>query len=1099
MEAILLKEGKQNALVVKTKEVNFLIDITPHIDEKLQEEEIEEINCLILTKHPSGGISELAKWLSKKEISKLMALMPLEIADTLRAEHNLDLGYFDILYYEPGATINFKEGDTKAVSFKNGIRLLDIVFLHDKIGDASLLENAKLIVSNNCDWFSQGSMGRLALELQEYAKIRPEEIVISGIDYPENAEQGLAQYWKEIHGGNTHFRVAMGNTRIRMREHISQVLHSINEAIVLADAQDIYSGFKQAIVRPRLYNNKVDKFLYLMDSDLCYGILRLKRPDKVTLEEFKLLQEKHKISDDERQKWWPYKEILYCYNFELAERYDTPKKIEIKENVEDTFTDKWQFTVDEEMIQDIKSFDPEKKPTKTLKDDWRIVNAWYSSKKRGMDVKHSLEDIINLAKMIYLELKERGIDFHPETMKEYSKELYNKVADNSLQQKDLSDPDLLKEFTDKTIIKDFVSVVGSYAEGKEDPHDIDVLVRLSEPTEYIKRAVQVRILKDLSFCEKVHFIWGDPEGPHDTYIPLYDLKLERIKPLKIIKMRTESIELDQISPFYPMKPSKKFYDIGEAVKYMFEGRETQKYAIEKKFNGYRAVLIKRDNSIKIYSDQKKDINKHFNTILGEAEDIASNDFVLDAELVYGEGGRAEIAKYITGNKDLDDSKIKLHVFDVIYYKKDLVNEPWYDRKGILHSLNFTEHIKEVNSIIVNSATEASKAIKFCSDLSGSEGALIKNYEGTYKKGSETAEWIKFRNIDLLSVIVLDVNKKERDQTYTIGIKAFDKANKEHIKGGYLELGDTFITEIKAEKGDNLKISIEEVWKHVYKDGTIRFSIHKPRVLEKTSEQLTEWQALDDLAVSKGEEVIENEATPSATTTGTSGISSVQGKKWKKKIIDGPKKLQEELKEDEEGREQMVKNFPDRMQRNFEKVRETGEWKDFVIQWHLRGKDSIHTDLRLDTGELLEGFTLFTPSSMDKEDELTESPENIRGTIKLPQPREWLKVEGGYPAGSPGSTSESSSYFAVIAKGKYKPLMIEDHKIVFELKSEAGNTKEIKPIKEEDKEQVAEFNKKIPDKLKILNGCFSYHIAHIEPRHIILFDKLKECPKVKEEQ
>ena len=196
---------------------------------------------------------------------------------------------------------------------------------------------------------------------------------------------------------------------------------------------------------------------------------------------------------------------------------------------------------------------------------------------------------------------------------------------------------------------------------------------------------------------------------------------------------------------------------------------------------------------------------------------------------------------------------------------------------------------------------------------------------------------------------------------------------------------------------------------------------------------------------------------------------------------------------------MVKNFPDRMQRNFEKVRETGEWKDFVIQWHLRGKDSIHTDLRLDTGELLEGFTLFTPSSMDKEDELTESPENIRGTIKLPQPREWLKVEGGYPAGSPGSTSESSSYFAVIAKGKYKPLMIEDHKIVFELKSEAGNTKEIKPIKEEDKEQVAEFNKKIPDKLKILNGCFSYHIAHIEPRHIILFDKLKECPKVKEEQ
>jgi len=32
-----------------------------------------------------------------------------------------------------------------------------------------------------------------------------------------------------------------------------------------------------------------------------------------------------------------------------------------------------------------------------------------------------------------------------------------------------------------------------------------------------------------------------------------------------------------------------------------------------------------------------------------------------------------------------------------------------------------------------------------------------------------------------------------------------------------------------------------------------------------------------------------EATPSATTTGTTGISTVAGKKWKKEIIEASKK------------------------------------------------------------------------------------------------------------------------------------------------------------------------------------------------------------------
>jgi predicted nucleotidyltransferase len=709
-----------------------------------------------------------------------------------------------------------------------------------------------------------------------------------------------------------------------------------------------------------------------------------------------------------------------------------------------------------------------------------------------------------------LELKNRGTTFHPDKMKPYSKELYKIVSGYEMSISDLSNPLLLEELKDKIVIKDFMSVCGSYATGKRKPNDVDVLVRMTEPPDYVRRAIEVRFLKDLGWSDKVHFIWGDPEGPHDTYIPIYDLTITRIKPLKIVRMTEEIIELSSTSPFYPMKPSKRFYQVDETIKYMFD-TGNQKYALEKKFNGFRAVLYKIGDTVKIYSDQKRDISKHFPIILHEAKNLTNKDVIIDTELVLEGAGRSEIAKYVTGKEEIDDSKIELHAFDCVYLGENLSHLPWNERKSNLHSLNFTHHIKEVPSIIVNTAEEATKAINFLKNLKGSEGAMIKRYEGVYTKNGESDAWIKFRNEDAIIVKVLDVVKKENGYSYLMGINPPKNANEKYVKDGYLVLGHTFVTNIAAQQGDNIEVNIEETWRHTYPklNNSIRYSIHKPKVMRKTNAALSTWEDLDKLAVSKGEEVVENEdETLEATTTDTPGIADVEGKKWKKKIIEGPAggSLQEDDDGDEEeqeeememqgqeGGEPSVDNFPERMQRNFKKVLESGKWMPFTMQWHLRGEKSIHTDLRLDTGEVLEGFTLFTPGSTDGPDLLASDPHNIRGTIKVPQPREWLKVEGGYPRGAPGTSIIVSCYFAIVDKGEYRPIEIDDHKITFELKSDKGSVAQIKPIAETDKQAVEAFNKKLPEHYKDLNGCFSYHIAHIGDKHIILFDKLKECPQ-----
>jgi len=80
-------------------------------------------------------------------------------------------------------------------------------------------------------------------------------------------------------------------------------------------------------------------------------------------------------------------------------------------------------------IQDIENYDPSEMNDDQLGDDWRIVCAWWSSKKRGVQIKYSEEQILNLAVKIVRETLIRGKrGFHPDTMTEHARDLYDKVV-----------------------------------------------------------------------------------------------------------------------------------------------------------------------------------------------------------------------------------------------------------------------------------------------------------------------------------------------------------------------------------------------------------------------------------------------------------------------------------------------------------------------------------------------------------------------------------------------------------------------------------------------------------------------------------------------
>ncbi len=223
-------------------------------------------------------------------------------------------------------------------------------------------------------------------------------------------------------------------------------------------------------------------------------------------------------------------------------------------------------------VPDVIRLTPEAKKCMKDNDIWFIDGSSYTRDIVNEDYGHaSIKTVMEWAK----ELKPKAIYFlhigkdtvaHKQEALEYAKKI---VPQSYMCQDGMVIADKvefakygeLEEFKDLCIIKDFISVAGSYvdSEGKK-YHDIDLIIRMNPPNDFIRRALYARFEKMLppELFEKLHLVF-DTEGPHSSFIPLYDLCLRRIKDSARVEM---SADIKIMHPYLPAKPkSPAFYDI----------------------------------------------------------------------------------------------------------------------------------------------------------------------------------------------------------------------------------------------------------------------------------------------------------------------------------------------------------------------------------------------------------------------------------------------------------------------------------------------------------------------------------------------------------
>lgn len=469
----------------------------------------------------------------------------------------------------------------------------------------------------------------------------------------------------------------------------------------------------------------------------------------------------------------------------------------------------------------------------------RILHDWYGNGKSGW----SKEDIWNLHKRTAEEFENRKIMHKPEDDLDKDIKVHTSDFIHNLPE-------------EITLQKGTVCLVGSFVE-KEDYNDIDFDVRLGEDSDdYIRRAIFTRLDK-IEAPKKKH-IFFEPEGAHDRFIELYDLKLVKRKEPQLEKM---SFEVTSENLFArPQKPGKVFYEISEVINAMFkQGRE---WLVEKKWDGFHVAVEKTKDKIKIYTEEGKDITNALPTLAEDTKKLSTHDFIIDGELLFVKDGklgtRRDLMPFVTAKEKPDDANTRLAIWDISYYDEDIKHYPLAKRKEVLHQLNFSKRITPTKSIKVNTPQLAKAAIETISKLERSEGAVVKKLDSIYTPGETSSIWMKFRKMSDIHVRVLKAIPTAAGNTwnYLFGIdltqEELKKVNPKFVQQNKLVLAKTFNTKVKCSIGDIIDVKVQEVWRHESSSG-IRYSIHKPLFESKRPDisSTSSLRDLDDIVVALG--------------------------------------------------------------------------------------------------------------------------------------------------------------------------------------------------------------------------------------------------------
>jgi len=161
---------------------------------------------------------------------------------------------------------------------------------------------------------------------------------------------------------------------------------------------------------------------------------------------------------------------------------------------------------------------------------------------------------------------------------------------------------------------------------------------------------------------------------------------------------------------------------------------------EIKFDGYRALGIKSNGSVTLWSRRNNSFKRQYPLIV-EALAELSEDTVVDGEVVALDASGFPNFNLLQ-NYRTEAARIHFFVFDLLVYRgRDLTRLPLVQRREIMRSaLKFSSSRIRISDYVEASVTDMLNAVR----EQGLEGIIGKRKDSLYEPGKRSGAWIKYR-------------------------------------------------------------------------------------------------------------------------------------------------------------------------------------------------------------------------------------------------------------------------------------------------------------------------------------------------------------------
>ncbi|MBU4086280.1 MAG: ATP-dependent DNA ligase [Nanoarchaeota archaeon] len=217
------------------------------------------------------------------------------------------------------------------------------------------------------------------------------------------------------------------------------------------------------------------------------------------------------------------------------------------------------------------------------------------------------------------------------------------------------------------------------------------------------------------------------------------------------KKALESVELIPGHPLKVMLAPK-----AESISDAFE-RVGKPAVFEYKYDGFRMLINKHDNEIKIFTRRLEQVTNQFPEVVSYIrKSIKGSSFILDSEAVgYNPKTKKytpfqEISQRIKRKYDIErmgkELPVELNIFDILYYEgKSLLQKPFIERRKLLEKIIHPEKYKIVlaKQLITDNEKQAEKFYKQALE-EGEEGVMIKALNAPYKPGARVGHMLKLK-------------------------------------------------------------------------------------------------------------------------------------------------------------------------------------------------------------------------------------------------------------------------------------------------------------------------------------------------------------------